>query len=188
MVRRHIPQSILVAMILSACAVHTAGGKSPDPGLKIVIIRHAEKPVPGDNLSCQGENRARQLPEVFYKKFGKPDYTYVPALGLGKSTEHARMFQTVTPLAIKYNLTINSTFAENDYAEIAEDVLQKSGTVLLVWNHSDVREVASALGASTAPSWDGSDYDSIWIITFANGKASLAIDREGLAPASGCSF
>jgi hypothetical protein len=40
-----------------------------DNSLKVVIIRHGEKPETGDNLSCQGENRALQLPAVLYKKY-----------------------------------------------------------------------------------------------------------------------
>ena len=52
---------------------------------------------------------------MIYRKFNKPDYTFVPSLGLDKSTKHARMFQTITPFAIKYNLTINSQYEENDY-------------------------------------------------------------------------
>ncbi len=52
---------------------------------------------------------------MIYQKFNKPDYTFVLSLGLDKSTKHARMFQTVTPFAIKYNLTINSQYEEIDY-------------------------------------------------------------------------
>ena len=43
-----------------------------DKNLKVVIIRHGEKPADkadgGDNLSCQGQNRALQLPAVLIKK------------------------------------------------------------------------------------------------------------------------
>lgn len=179
---------VAAAIVLPACSLHNAGGVVHDNNLKVVIVRHGEKPRPGDNLSCQGENRARQLPAVLYKKFGKPDYTYVPALGLGKSTLHARMFQTVTPLAIKYDLTVNTEFGGTDFAAIAEDVLKKTGTVLMVWNHSAVRELASKLGVSMPPPWDDEDYDTIWIITFPDGKATLSIDYEGIAPSPDCGF
>src|ERR1700712_1462726 len=80
--------------------------------LKLIFIRHGEKPDVGDNLSCAGFNRSLKLPEVFKAKFGIPDHIYVPALNLGKSTPRGRMFQTVSPFAIKYNLTINTKFAE----------------------------------------------------------------------------
>ena len=38
----------------------------------------------------------------------------MPSLDCGKSTSHARMFQTVSPFAVKYNLKINSAFNEKD--------------------------------------------------------------------------
>lgn len=112
-----------------------------DDGLKVVIIRHGEKPENGDNLSCQGENRALQLPAVLYCMFGSPDYTYVPSLGLDDATKHARMFQTVSPFAIQYNLTINSKYGEKKVADVAKSVQKKTGTVLLVWEHSAIPEL-----------------------------------------------
>ena len=75
---------------------------------------------------------------MIYRKFYKPDYTFLPSLGLDKSTRHARMFQTITPFAIKYNLTINSQYAENDYSKIAKKILEKTGTDLMVWEHSAI--------------------------------------------------
>jgi hypothetical protein len=63
-----------------AIASANASEISPDNSLKVVIIRHGEKPESGDNLSCQRENRALQLPSVLYQKFSKPDYIYVPSL------------------------------------------------------------------------------------------------------------
>jgi hypothetical protein len=166
--------------------VSTAAVGAPD---RIIIIRHGEKPAVGDNLSCKGKNRALQLPNVLFAKFGVPDHTYVPSLKEGGSTNHARMLQTVTPFAVKYNLQINSGFGEADVKNVAADVLKRSKTVLMVWDHSQIQALAQSLGASNAPKWDGNDFDSIWIITFADGKASLKTnDKQGLAPAEQCSF
>ena len=127
-----------VLLVLLACVVVCACDGSankttninsqnlPDKNLKVVIIRHGEKPADksdgGDNLSCQGQNRALQLPAVLIKKIGKPDYTYVPALKLDKNTTHSRMFQTVTPFAVKYDLTINSKFDESEPNDVAKSV------------------------------------------------------------------
>jgi hypothetical protein len=159
-----------------------------DNRLKVVIIRHGEKPEPGDNLSCQGENRALQLPAVLYQKFSKPDYTYVPQLESGKSTAHARMFQTVTPFAIKYDLRVNSEFGKNDYSKIANQVLKQTGTVLMVWEHKAIRPLAEKLGVNNLTDWEDTDFDSIWVITFKDGKASLSIDNEGITPSPSCNF
>ena len=164
----------------------------PDKNLKIVIIRHGEKPADksdgGDNLSCQGQSRALQLPAVLIKKIGKPDYTYVPALKLDKNTAHSRMFQTVTPFAIKYDLTINSKYDESEPNDVAKSVLKKSGTVLMVWEHSAIPDLATALGVDNPPKWKGADFDSMWILTYPSGKAELTVDQEGLSPSVSCGF
>ncbi|HMF59499.1 MAG TPA: hypothetical protein VK595_03970, partial [Vicinamibacterales bacterium] len=46
----------------------------------IVFMRHGEKPSGGlGQLTCQGFNRALELPTVLVAKFGKPDYLYAPS-------------------------------------------------------------------------------------------------------------
>ena len=177
---------VLVCTLIAGC--DNPAKNAPADDLKVVIIRHAEKPVAGDNLSCQGQNRALQLPAILAKKFIKPDYTYVPALKSDKSTAHSRMFQTVTPLAVKYDLTINSKYRQNEYADVAKSVLKKNGVVLMVWSHSEMPDLVRALGVDNAPKWADEDFDSIWLVTYANGKATLAADNQGLKPATNCSF
>jgi hypothetical protein len=178
----------LAVIIASIAGCDSSGTDAPDGNLKVVIIRHAEKPVNGDNLSCQGQNRAMQLANVLHQKFNVPDYTYVPALKTDKSTTHSRMFQTVTPFAVKYNLTINSKYGGEDFAEITKSVFKKSGTVLMVWNHSEIPDLAGALGVENPPQWAEADFDSIWIISYVGGKAQLAKEQEGLNPSASCSF
>ena len=183
---------LLAAIIIAGAACGDARENLPDKSLKVVIIRHGEKPDAnlegGDNLSCQGQNRALQLPAALIKKVGKPDYTYVPALKLDKNTAHSRMFQTVTPFAVKYNLTINSKYDESEPNKAAKSVLKKNGTVLMVWEHSAIPNLAKALGVDNPPKWKGADFDSMWILTYASGKAELTVDQEGLSPSERCSF
>jgi hypothetical protein len=169
------------------CAAAPAAA-APSSDLKIVILRHAEKPKEGDNLSCKGLNRALQLPAVLERKFDRPRYVYVPSLSNGRSSKHARMFETVAPFAIKENLTVNSKFEESDVAAAATEVLTLDGTVLMVWEHSQIPPLARALGVPQPPSWPEDDFDTIWVITFPGGRASMSIDREGLAPAPDCAF
>lgn len=163
--------------------------KSNLDSLKIVFIRHAEKPVKGDNLTCQGINRSLKLPAIITAKFGVPALVFVPALGLGEATKHARMFQTIVPLAAKYNLTINSSRTEKDSLGMAADLKSRAGVVLVAWEHGGIAPIARALGVKEAGlKWPDDDYDSIWIVTFKNGIAVLNKDKEGIIPASDCSF
>lgn len=179
----------LALSLLAACDVLSDKQDSPDSNLTVVIIRHAEKPAfGGDNLSCQGQNRATKLPEIITKKFGKPDYIYVPALKSAKSTAHSRMFQTATPLAIKYDIPINSQYSETDYGDIANSVFKKTGTVLMVWSHSEIPALAEALGMSNAPDWEKKDFDSVWILTYADKKPLFRKDVEEINPSLECNF
>ena len=103
----------ITTVLLTSCddKKHNSNKNSPSNNLKVVIIRHGEKPKNGDNLSCQGQNRALQLAAVLHTKLNIPNYIYVPALKSDDATKHSRMFQTISPFAIKYNLPINSKYS-----------------------------------------------------------------------------
>jgi hypothetical protein len=176
---------IILFLIIVAFTV-AANAQSNE--LKIVFLRHAEKPEKGDNLTCQGLNRSLLIPAMLTKRFGVPDFTFVPGLGLGENTKHSRMFENVVPLAAKYNLTLNSSHKERDSSELAADLKSKKGLVLVVWEHKAIAPILHALGINTNLTWPDDDYDSIWIITFKNGAAVLIKDKEGLKPGEGCPF
>jgi hypothetical protein len=162
-------------------------GQGKGGQLKVILIRHAEKPENGSNLNCQGANRAKQLPALLYSRFGLPALTYIPAPKKKDTSKHSRMYETIIPFVSQYHLTLNSTFEEKDCAGIARDVLAKKGTVLIVWEHSRLPGIARALGVRDAGlKWPAKDYDGIWIISFPGGKASLKKEKQGLNPSAAC--
>lgn len=191
---RHLLALLCMAAVGAAGASARAGdaagasGRSASSKLTIVIVRHGEKPADGDNLSCQGLHRALALPAVLFKKFGRPDWAYAAQLEQGGSTQHARMFQTLAPYAVQQGLTVNTGFAEGNVKAAAADVLQRSGLVLMVWEHSQIPPLAQALGVAKPPSWGKDDFDSIWVVTPSGGKATLSVAAEGLHPAADCKF
>jgi len=162
--------------------------KSGDITLRVVIIRHGEKPTRGDNLCPKGLNRALALPAVLNKIMGEPDYTYVPKMETGISTSGVRMFQTITPFAVEHNLTINTNFKDSDGAKAAADVKKKSGLVLMVWDHTNIPAIAAKLGVPGVLKWSKDDFDSIWIIDFVKGKETpvMTIKQENLDPKGAC--
>ncbi len=180
----------IAAALLTSCddKKHQSDKNSPSNNLKIVIIRHGEKPKNGDNLSCQGQNRALQLAAVLHAKLNIPDTIYVPALKSDDETKHSRMFQTISPFAIKYNLPINSKYSADENEKITKHVFKKDGLVLMVWEHSAIQALAGALGVNDAPKWPEKDFDSIWIINYQDGKAMLTMDNEGINPALECNY
>ncbi|MDR3681095.1 MAG: histidine phosphatase family protein [Flavipsychrobacter sp.] len=177
----------LIAIVFFS-ALSVVGFSQSKPDLKVYIIRHGEKPIDGDNLTCKGLNRAMQLPAVLKEKVGIPDYIFVPSLTAAEKTKHARMFETVVPFAVKYNLKINSSHTNDEYKNIAEDIKSKKGTVLMVWEHKALTGIIQALGVKEELHWADDDFDSMWIITITGKNAILAKDAEGLHPQDDCSF
>ncbi len=49
-------------------------------------------------------------------------------------------------------------------------------------------DLAGALGVNHPPKFNGADFDSMWIVTYANGKAQLTVEQEGLSPSETCGF
>lgn len=167
----------------------TFSAQAQKTDLRLVFIRHAERPDNGDNLSCKGLNRSLLLPSVLYKKFGKPTAVYVPALKSSENTKHARMFQTISPFAIKYNLNINSSYEADDDKDLAKALLKETGTVIIVWEHHNIRSIIDRLGVSSGNSkWPDADFDSIRILTYSKGKLVMARDKEGISPSANCKF
>ncbi|WP_198171399.1 histidine phosphatase family protein [Mucilaginibacter aquatilis] len=184
-----ISRFIHIILFTFASSMAFAQEQKGGDDLRIIIMRHAEKPANGDNLSCKGFNRAMMLPGVLVKKFGVPRYVYVPSPSTGKATKSGRMLQTVWPLATKYNLTVNSKFDVENTKALAKNISNKTGTVLVVWEHNAIRSIIAALGIKADKlKWKSNDYDSLWIVSIHNGKASLQQTAQGINAPDGCRF
>jgi hypothetical protein len=165
---------------------NAAAQKNGEGVKKIVIIRHGEKPDKGENLSCEGLNRALKLVTVLHQKIGTPDYIFVPTVNTGKSTHTARMYQTIIPFAVKYNLEINTKYEVKDAESLVLSIKEKNGTILLVWEHKAIENILQQLGIKNPPHWGDNDFDSMFIITFQHGKPVLTKDKENITPANAC--
>ncbi|SDD98475.1 hypothetical protein SAMN05216464_103244 [Mucilaginibacter pineti] len=163
--------------------------KTATKELKTILIRHGEKPDDGDNLSCRGLNRSFKLVNVLYSRFGKPDYIYVPAPGLGKKTKNCRMLQTILPFAVKYNSAINTKYSVEEADQLATELLSQEGTIFVIWEHNQLPSIVKSLGVKGKElEWKSSDYDSIWIVKILKGAAYLSKEKENIAPSDNCSF
>jgi phosphohistidine phosphatase SixA len=115
----------------------------------ILLMRHAEKledPTSPD-LSDAGLARADELAEWIPVTFQAPDFLFASAL----SRHSARPFETIKPLAKKLGLSIDATFADQDYAALAHELLtipRYSGAfVLICWHHGNIPSLAHCLNA-----------------------------------------
>jgi hypothetical protein len=187
-----VPVITAVLVAAAGCAPRHAEGSRTYPR-QILIIRHAEKPPDRANstdLSAEGKARAEALHALFEKSdarpepFATPDFIFA-ASNSGKSH---RPVLTVTPLAAKLNLPVDSRFTNDDPADLARELFgnpKYAGTTVLVsWRHGATPELAQLLGARGAPlRWRDDVFDRVWEITYAaDGTPTFADRPQRLMP------
>jgi hypothetical protein len=159
--------------VFSLLAVLICANYSLAEPAEVVIIRHAEKPDEGNELSLAGRERAAALLPYFLGtpavlEFGRPVAIY--AQSQKHATSSLRPIQTVQPLADSLHLKINDTFERDDYkkmvAEIKHERKYDGHTVLICWEHKVIPEIAKEFDADDAPQkWRGNAFDRTWVLT-----------------------
>jgi len=153
---------------------------------KIMVIRHAEKPadtpppqgvdVDGnadpESLIPQGWQRAGGVASLFAPARGPlqapelatPRLLY--ASGVGKHSHSLRSQETITPLAARLGLTIDTSYAKGDEAAMTADAMAQSGVVLICWEHQDIPAIANQIlgnDTGTPQTWPGDRFDVVWV-------------------------
>ena len=96
-------RTIVLTCLIWPFAMPCAYGR-PD---QVIIIRHAEKPKQGDDLSLKGRERAAAL-VPFFLDGDKPTPAAIFAQGISDMRHSRRPVQTVTPLAHELNLSVKT--------------------------------------------------------------------------------
>jgi broad specificity phosphatase PhoE len=155
-----------------------------------MIIRHGEKPddkatgaaakgvdangvADDSSLTTVGWDRAHRLVDLFDPAGGavrpglaRPATIY--AAGANDEGEGKRTRETVTPLAEKLGLTVNTAYGKGDEEKLVEHVLTQPGPTLISWQHGEIPSMAEAFpGVSPAPpsEWPDDRFDVVWILT-----------------------
>jgi hypothetical protein len=160
---------------------------------QIVIVRHAEKPVIGNEVTQQGCERAYLLPTFFVtnsvvNSFGTPVAIFAPQPGNADSS--VRSVETIAPTAQALGLQVKDPYAKTDYTDIVQKILGKSKydgrTILMAWEHDAIPGLAQALGVTLTAqtsTWPDAIFDQAWVINFsASGGAYLQIIPESVLP------
>ncbi|RYC29793.1 phosphoglycerate mutase family protein [Lichenibacterium minor] len=148
---------------------------------RIMIIRHAEKHAePGvtvegrsdeHSLTVRGWQRAGALVRLFGPDADvalRPDVVYASAIG--PESETRRPQQTVGPLVDlmrEHNDSMyDDRFLKPNVEALVADVLERTGTVLIAWEHSRIPAIVAALPhAPAVPSeWPKDRYDLVWVL------------------------
>ena len=92
---------------------------------QILLMRHGEKPDAGNELSEQGWQRAKALPELFlnrneFRKYGFPVALY--AMSPDKPGGSIRAIQTLKFVAEKLNLPLKTNFTRDQVNELINNI------------------------------------------------------------------
>lgn len=155
-------------------------------GTLVMITRHGEKPAgsgtpqgidvngtpDAHSLTVRGWTRAGALVELFAPGTGatRPGLarpTAIYAAG-GTGGEGQRPRETVTPLATRLGLSVNTQYTKGGEAALAKEVAGRLGPTLICWQHGEIPAIAAAFGQVTpAPpaAWPDNRFDLIWVLT-----------------------
>ena len=151
--------------------------------LHVIIIRHAEKPESGSDLSPEGLLRANALVGLFTnsiisKKYNIPHFLFasMPQHELGSM----RSIQTLAPLSFFLNIPIEKSFKRDDWGDLTQEILTDpiydGKTILIAWPHKKIREIVDGLGCRKfSKKWDDENFDRLWIVNFKD-QQCLSLD------------
>jgi hypothetical protein len=162
------------------------GGNSDDASDSLVmIIRHGEKPsgsTPGvdargnqdaSSLTDVGWNRARRLVDLFNPADGRlraglARPTAIYAASANSDGEGARTRETVTPLADKLGIPLDTSFGKGDEKALVNRVISRAGPTLIAWQHGEIPLIAKSFPSVTPTppaQWPDNRFDVIWTFT-----------------------
>ena len=150
-----------------------------------MLLRHAEKPAKDsapygvtrkgerskESLEVRGWQRAGALANLFVpatdhfqnRALATPQFLYASKPLRRKGSR--RPIETLTPLAEKLSIRINSEFLRYQLVSLVEDVYSRKGVVLICWQREFIPQIASLiLGDKVAPgNWPEDRFDMIWV-------------------------
>jgi len=144
----------------------------------ILVIRHAEKPAKGSDLTAAGKARAKAY-AAFFKNYtvdGKPlklDYLFAAA----DSKESRRARLTLEPTSHLLGLAIDSRYADDQFQKLADEIRAKphGKHMLICWHHGEIPPLVQALGADPGQVIP----DANWPETVYNWVIQLRYDADG---------
>lgn len=126
----------------------------------VILLRHAEKAADGSQdpeLSSEGKARAERLASVL----GRTDIHKI------YSTNYKRTRNTVTPLSIKKNVSVE-TYNPSDMNAIKQMIESNAGKTIVIVGHSNtIPALANFLiGEKRFADFKDTEYDNLLIVSF----------------------
>lgn len=156
----------------------------PRKAAKIMVIRHAEKPTSENNgvtfegkresesLTVRGWQRAGALVSFFapannsfnHPALAQPQHLF--ASRAKKRNGSRRSVETLTPLAAKLALRINSNFSRDDSEHMLDEAFMCEGVVLICWQQEYIPRIANYImgnDTETPQDWPDDRFDMVWV-------------------------
>ncbi len=158
---------------------------------QILLMRHAEKPLFGNELSSQGWKRAMALPALFdnrveFSKLGKPAALF--AMSPQRKRGSVRAIQTLKFVSEQFKIPIISSYTRNEVkslaAEIRNDKALDGKMTIICWEHKVLAEFAAEFGAQDFLAWPKNQYDRIWALSYSKDNKLVKFENlpERLLP------
>lgn len=158
----------------------------PRQALKIMVIRHAEKPAsepPPHGVTVKGERESESLIVRGWQRAGALVSLFAPTNGSFQDASLAlpqflyastptrrngsrRPIETITPLAEKLAIRINSNYLKLEADKMVEEAFLCAGVVLICWQHELIPKIANRIlgNKTTAPQdWPEDRFDMVWV-------------------------
>jgi broad specificity phosphatase PhoE len=168
------------------------------PTTKIMIVRHAEKPVNGvagvtvqgvddaEELTVQGWQRAGALIGLFSPPRGQacrpglatPQRLF--ASGIGPHSKSLRPQHTILPLSAKLGQKIDTSILKGGEAELVDRITNVGGIVLVAWEHEAIPTIAQAIlrqAGSCPANWPDNRFDLVWVFDRAIGAGPWSFSQ-----------
>jgi hypothetical protein len=148
-------------------------------GVTILIVRHAEKPESGADLSPAGSARAAAYARYFNPFSAAAGGSFTPDMLIASkdTTKSDRPELTLAPLSVAIGLPVDTRFANHDVKDLVETLRSTvhGKHILIAWHHGHIPKLIRALGGNPARVLPGGEWpDDVygWVL-------ELSFDNEG---------
>jgi len=160
-------------------------GETARHATKIMLVRHGEKPTdpPPYGVTADGERESESLTVRGWQRAGALAVLLAPANGPfqdpalarpqfiyastpSKRQGSRRAVETMTPLAEKLAIRINSNYPKLEWERMLEEAFLCAGVVLICWQHDFLPKLAGRIlgnRAAVPQEWPEDRYDMIWV-------------------------
>lgn len=163
----------------------------------VMIIRHAEKPLPhrpdvgvtelGEEdvkfLTVRGWQRAKALTCLFCNlptpvHVPKSIVASAPVKQDGSGIRSLRPTQTISPLALRLEIEPDTRFSKGQEDLAGPAIALQGSPILVCWQNESISQLVVAIvkrSGLTPAQWDDADYDSIWMLSYSASASQMDV-------------